>query len=213
MTSKSSSKARRVLIAAALSAVITAVAATSAQAGLLSGLLVEPAPSCAPKPVSQPFKSVDGDAASYMLMPGGTFESGAPGWSLSNARVVTGNESFHVHAGGDSKSLSLSQGGSVTSPTICVGLEHPTMRFFARSSGLLPVLSVEVIVRTSLGLKLPVPLGVVTPRSSWRPTQRFIVLANLLPLLPGNYTPVSFRFTAVTGSWWIDDVYVDPKKH
>jgi hypothetical protein len=33
---------------------------------------------------------------------------------------------------------------------------------------------------------------------------------NLLPLLPGNYTPVEFRFTPQGGSWQLDDVYVDP---
>jgi hypothetical protein len=37
------------------------------------------------------------------------------------------------------------------------------------------------------------------------------VLASLLPLLPGQRTPVRFRFTPVGGaSWQIDDVYVDP---
>jgi hypothetical protein len=39
------------------------------------------------------------------------------------------------------------------------------------------------------------------------------VVANLLPLLPNNYTAVAFRLRAVTGTWRIDDVYVDPKKH
>jgi hypothetical protein len=33
---------------------------------------------------------------------------------------------------------------------------------------------------------------------------------NLLPLLPGNYTAVAFRFRASGGDWQIDDVYVDP---
>jgi hypothetical protein len=36
------------------------------------------------------------------------------------------------------------------------------------------------------------------------------MLANLLPLLPGQQTPVRFKFTAIAGSWQIDDVYVDP---
>ena len=37
-----------------------------------------------------------------------------------------------------------------------------------------------------------------------------LVVANLLPLLPGEHTPVAFRFTALGGDWSIDDVYVDP---
>jgi hypothetical protein len=36
------------------------------------------------------------------------------------------------------------------------------------------------------------------------------ILANLLPLLPGEHTPVAFRFTAVGGDWSVDDVWVDP---
>ena len=39
------------------------------------------------------------------------------------------------------------------------------------------------------------------------------MLANLLPLLPGEMTAVAFRFTARGGaSWAIDDIYVDPKR-
>jgi hypothetical protein len=37
-----------------------------------------------------------------------------------------------------------------------------------------------------------------------------VIGANLLPLLPGSKTAVAFRFTAVSGDWQIDDVYVDP---
>jgi hypothetical protein len=38
------------------------------------------------------------------------------------------------------------------------------------------------------------------------------IVANLLPLLPGDHTPVAFRFTPVGlgGDWRIDDLYVDP---
>ena len=37
------------------------------------------------------------------------------------------------------------------------------------------------------------------------------VLASLLPLLPGEYTPVAFRFTSMLGgNWSIDDIQVDP---
>jgi hypothetical protein len=34
----------------------------------------------------------------------------------------------------------------------------------------------------------------------------------LLPLLPGEHTPIQLRFTAIgTADWVIDDVYVDPR--
>jgi hypothetical protein len=57
-----------------------------------------------------------------------------------------------------------------------------------------------------------VPVGVVLG-GSWSPSLPFLFLGNLLPLLPGQYTPVSFRFTPLLGgNWQVDDVYVDPWK-
>ena len=63
--------------------------------------------------------------------PGGSFESGTNGWSLTGASVVAGNEPWKVGGSADSKSLSAPRGQAV-SPAFCVGIEHPTFRFFAR---------------------------------------------------------------------------------
>jgi hypothetical protein len=67
-----------------------------------------------------------------------------------------------------------------------------------------------VYVKTSLGLVVPVPVGVVLANGQWKPTSPMLIVANLLPLLPGDRTPVAFQFTPVLGDWQIDDVYVDP---
>ena len=40
------------------------------------------------------------DSALYTLSPGGSFETGPAGWTLSGARTVAGNESFYVAARG-----------------------------------------------------------------------------------------------------------------
>ena len=54
-------------------------------------------------------------------------------------------------------------------------------------------------------------VGTVTPTVSWQPTLPMTVVANLLPLLPGEKTPVRFRCTPLLGGdWSIDDVQVDP---
>ena len=178
-----------------------------------AGLLVESASGCDDNPLVQPFKAW-GDGARYRLVKGGHFESGAAGWQLSGgARVVSGNESFNVNARGDSRSLVLPFGSRAVSPVVCVGLGEPTLRLFAkRNSGLLTTLLVEVQVETSLGLSawLPVLPGDIGG-SRWHPTLAMPVLVNLLPLLPGDRTPVRFRFSPLLfGSWQIDDVYVDP---
>jgi hypothetical protein len=119
-----------------------------------------------------------------------------------------------------SHALSIGSGRSVVSPTVCLGLEHPTMRFFAHRSGggLLGGLSqllVTARVETSLGLVVDVPVGTITSLTNgvaWNKTPTQIVLASLLPLLPGEHTPIQFRFTAVgTSDWVIDDVFVDPR--
>jgi hypothetical protein len=192
-------------------AVVGALAALPSTAS--AGLLVQSAASCDPQPTSKPF-SRWGDYRNYVLAPGGSFENGAPGWQLNGASVVSGNETFYVGGSSHSKSLRLDGGDTATSPEICVGLEHPVIRLFAKNNRLLlSTMSVEVIVHTSLGLKVPVPVAVVLPRSSWKPTPAYLVVANLLPLLPGDYTPVQFRFRAIgAGSWWIDDFYVDPRR-
>jgi hypothetical protein len=200
---------RNIFVIAAIAVLATAMSAPTASAGLL----VKDAPDCSPKPTTQPFLPW-GDGSRYNLAPGGSYEAGTQSWSLSGkASVVSGNEPWKVAGAGHTRSLRLPPGASATSPTICVGLEHPTIRFFAKNDrALLSTLSVEVITETSLGLTVAVPVGVVLPSGQWKPGPKFLVVANLLPLLPGNHTPVRFRVTSVgLGTWSVDDFYVDPR--
>jgi hypothetical protein len=153
------------------------------------------------------------DPSNYVIDQGGAVEDGAAGWSLNGASVVAGNESYSVHGSGDTNSLSIPAGASATSATACVGLENPSVRFFARSSGggLLSSLKVEVLFEDSAGYVHSLPIGAVGTGGSWHPSAQMPVIVNLLPLLPGAHTPVQFRFTPVgDANWQIDDVYVDP---
>jgi hypothetical protein len=195
------------LIASASLFVLTAAPAHA-------GLLVKSAVGCGTPPTAQPFARW-GDSALYSLVSNGGLEAGSTDWSLSKASVVSGNESYYVHGANDSKSLYLPAGSSATTRAYCVGLDKPAMRFFAKSSntGLLSSLRVDVLTETSLGLTVSLPVATVSPKSAWAPSPRVLIIANLLPLLPGQQTPVAFRFTPQgTGNWWIDDVYVDPHR-
>jgi hypothetical protein len=199
-------------LASALIASASLLVATAAPAH--AGVLVQSAVGCTTPPASQPF-SRWGDTALYSLVSNGGLESGTTDWTVSKASVVTGNETYYVHGTNDSKSLSLPAGSSATTRAYCVGLDKPAMRFFARSAntGLLSSLRVDVLFESSLGLTLSLPIATVSPHSAWAPSARTLIIANLLPLLPGQQTPVAFRFTPQgTGSWWIDDVYVDPHR-
>jgi hypothetical protein len=153
------------------------------------------------------------DLAWYAQAPNGGFESGSSGWTLERgAAVADGNEPFHVGGSGDASSLALPPGGSATTAPVCIGVEHPTIRFFARNTGHpLSVLTVSVVFRDALGLRQALPVGFVTARSEWAPTPVVPVVVNLLSLLGDQQ--VAFRFSAFDGGeWTIDDVYVDPYK-
>lgn len=194
----------------ALVVTLFAVMALSA-APARAQILVKPAHDCPPETLERPFTAW-GDDANYVLVGDGGFEEGAKGWRLSRASVVDGNQSLSKRAPDDAHALRLGPGGVAKSPDVCVGLRHPTLRFFARNTGSpLSVIVVEVVVTTILGLRIGLPVGVVASfRDGWSPSLRMPVVANLLAL--GGRTRVALRFTAVGpwSSWEIDDVYVDP---
>ena len=202
---------RGLVLALTLSALSLASAAPAH-----AGLLVESAADCTPQATKQVFLPWL-DPLNYVPVKGGNFESGAAGWQLSGARVVDGNEPWRVGSSSDSKSLSIPAGASATSPVMCAGLDHLVMRYFAKSKAsllgtLTSHLRVEVLFETSTGATAALPLGIQALNTSWAPSLPVPVVANLLPLLPGEHTPVAFRFTAVgSASWTIDDVYLDPR--
>lgn len=202
----------RHLLLATAAAIAAFLAFGSAQAK--AGPLVASAPNCSNQDVTQPFLPWL-DPSEYIEARGGAFEDGAAGWSLSGgAGVGAGNESFYVRDADDAGSLALPNGSSATSATECVGLEHPTLRFFAKNSGSpLGTLRVKVNFEDALGNVHSLQIGVVGGAGGWEASAPMPVVANLLPLLPGEHTPVSFEFTPQGGNWTIDDVYVDPKRH
>ena len=187
--------------------ILISLAALVAPSAASAGPLVADAPDCEAQAAAQVFAPW-ADPAWYVLAPGGDAESG-DGWSTTNGVVsVPGNEPWKIHGAADSRALQLAPGASATTATMCVGIEHPTIRFFV--SGINGQVSVESIVETASGDVVSVPVG-VAGSATWTPTTVMPLAAALLPLLPGDHTPVRFRVTA-TGSApvTIDDVYVDP---
>ena len=200
---------RRTLLAATAAVIAAMAFASTASAGILTASERD----CGDETLSRPFAPW-GDGASYKLVAGGNFEAAHSGWTLrSGAGLVAGNEPWKVGGSGHNRSLRLPAGSTAISPVACVGLEEPTLRFFARKQrGLLSTLAVSVHVETSLGVVVPVPIGVVLGNGTWKPTAPMLIVGNLLPLLPGDRTPVAFGFTPLLGDWQIDDVYVDPRR-
>lgn len=200
----------RRLAPAVLAAV--AVLALAAPATASAGPIVGSETECAEQALDKTFLPW-ADPADYTPLPAGDLERGAPGWTFAGgARTAAGNEPFEaVGDPGDRHLLELPEGGVATSPTICVGLGHPTMRFFLRStSGLVATVAVEALVQDALGGIEALPVGVVPAGLAWAPGVPVLVVANLLPLLPGERTAVAFRLRALSGAVVVDEVHVDP---
>ena len=170
--------------------------------------------------LEQPFARF-ADPAAYFLTPGGAFETGP--WS--GGKVVAGNEPYRVRRGGERDKRSLAIAASTaTSPSTCIGLEDPTIRFFAvRTAGPatatlgVSVTYVDIANRTQT---LPLaPVGAAA-NGAWVVTAPIPLLANVAvapkvlgvdPVYGRPTSAMTFSFTPAPGSSWsIDDVYVDP---
>src|SRR3954447_2637498 len=175
-----------------------------ASGGLIGGVL----PFCGT--TTHPFTPW-GDSNAYCAFPNLGFESGSTGWTLSGkASVVAANEPWHV-SGAGTHALQLGPGASALSSRLPVSLLDPWMRAFAHSAGANGSLRVQVLFHGLLGnLTGFLHIGSLSPGSysSWQPTQR--VLSTLaLPLLTTS-AQVQLTSTATSGSWQVDDVYLDP---
>jgi hypothetical protein len=193
---------------AATAAALTALAApASAQAA------------CPVLPTVKAFQAF-GDSADYSLAPNGGLESGAAGWVLSSASVVTGNETFKVRATGDTRSLQIAPGGKAVTGAFCVGAEHPTFRFFARQPGGASNPDLKVYIRyiTEDGETKDQQVDTLAGADfdSWEPSRAIELFEKLGFSDPTATTTARLVFEAEneTGSpWRVDDVFVDPFRH
>lgn len=155
-----------------------------------------------------------GDKRAYVLAPDGGFEAGGSGWSLNGgAKTVAGNESYYLNDAADSRSLSLPAGSSAGSPPVCMSLDTPIFRMFARNSGD-PSSRLRVEARfTLLGLLHTKDVSTVSAGSDWAPTQQMstvLSLSTIVGTLTPSYIQIRIRPLDDKGRWRIDDLYIDP---
>lgn len=164
---------------------------------------------CASSSTSTPFAQF-GDTASYALLAGGSFESGAPGWLLQNAEVVSGGVSLGATRG--SHSLAIQPSGVAVSPSFCINTEEPSFRFFLRqTSGSWAVLNVILVWTDSSGTVHDTTVGSLQTGTSWAASP-VLQLATTLPLSSSGTISAKLEFKPEPygGAWAIDDVYIDP---
>ena len=163
------------------------------------------------------------DPLPYTLAPDGGFEAGARGWKLSRRREgrLRQRTRSHCRAPAPGRSSSPRQqrrrARRCASDWSCRSSASPTERRR-------PPLDAEgrrgldERVRTAERSIVLLP-GVLLPSSRWVPTLPLLQLGGVLNALTlnGLTTQMSFRFTPQrgllgSGTWQIDDVYVDPWK-
>jgi hypothetical protein len=197
-------------LVSALAAFAALAAATTESAE--AGLIGTGAASGCDSEASHPFEAW-GDSASYLLMPGGSFEKGQPEWTLSKgAYVGPGNEPFYTENDRGKRSLYLDSGSTAISPTGCFEFGDWHARFFVRGTGSKSArLEVDVVVKSLLGVLTVLDGGSVAPSKEWRPSPRIgMLVCNVTGLL--GTRAVALRFRAVNGNFQVDDVYLDPWK-
>jgi hypothetical protein len=179
------------------------------------------AASCATRTLTSPFSRF-GDNNQYFMAPSGSFESGASGWALSNAATTSGNDSFYLNAATDKSSLKLT--GSALSPAFCITRDDPLLRFTAKTvktagaNGNYSQLNVSIIVRNAAGSQASYFLGAVQPQGNggW-----FVLPQMHYGSLFDSYLfgsdglgtanmQLQFTVAGQGGTWYLDDVYVDP---
>ncbi len=173
---------------------------------------------CTDPSLEQPFSAL-GDTRDYVLAPGGAFDdpTGA-GWTLAGgASVVSATDPFAFGSSTDSNSLSLPPGASAVSPTMCVDLHYPTMRFIGQQ-----------LSDQDLGLDVEVFYpNVPEDKQKWERTATIKSkfkdgweVTNDIKVKPerggktAGWRLVALRFTAKSdrvGTWLVDDVFVDPR--
>jgi hypothetical protein len=198
----------RILVAVALAIVALG---SGAQAALAYGTPL----ACASRSEAAVFAPW-GDRATYFPVFNGGFESGSTGWLLANgARVVDGNEPYHVGGWWNGHSLRMTPGSSAESRTFCVSRGEDTLRLFVNNnhtSG--AILHVDAIAvnpdNGAVGYSAFDVNGDV-PSSPWAPTMQ-LKIPNVLGGSGTEMLTLRFSLRGTQTTWAIDDIYIDPFK-
>jgi hypothetical protein len=191
------------VLALALAAVASGLSVASAQA---AGTVA-----CLQATLSQPFlKWTDSNA--YELVGGGDFEGSSSGWTVSGAaKLAAGSEPYAATGTLGAWSLSLSSGAWAQSPCSCIEPAERTIRFFARSEAGTATVLAQAFFQTSKGLVATTGTKVTLKSTSWEPSPIIAFKPPSTATVTNGTVQAAFRFTSVSGTARIDDVFLDPR--
>jgi hypothetical protein len=193
---------------------IARLARTAAIAAIASFAVAAPASAassgCSAPPVGKAFLPW-GDLNDYFLAQGGDFES-TSGWTFSGgAKLVSGSEPFAATGKAGKASLSMPTGSVALSPMLCLTPDNPSIRFFAKvAQGRAASLRGEAVVTKPTSQVIG--LGTVDGTLLWAAAKPMASGVNDILWDADKKVSLRIRFTADSGSWQIDDLFVDPQK-
>ena len=152
-----------------------------------------------------------GDTDWYYLAPDGSVEGGGIGWRLSGgAAVVPETDPFGLAGDGDLRSLSLPSGASARSAPFCIRRDARTVRWVQRGART-GTLLIEVEHLDENATSPGRTLDVVRGHGDWRPSPEVNIPMIGTGARDEGFAIVALKFTALTGDWSIDDLFVDPR--
>jgi hypothetical protein len=98
-------------------------------------------------------------------------------------------------------SLSLPVGSSAQSPSVCVAVSDPTVRFFIAGYG---SVQVDFVYGSTV-----ISGGIVVGGGAWMPTQ-VVPTGSAVDALATTPDQMTVKLTALSGDPAVDDVFVDP---
>jgi hypothetical protein len=154
-----------------------------------------------------------GDSASYSLAPGGDLSS-TDGWTLNKQALVASDANPFT---GTANALRFGNGGDAATPAMCVNLNNPTIRFFARDQGGngKSNLKVDVLYEDFGGQIKHLTIAKLKAGETWAPTLIVPMYMNMLAQASATgMTAVAFEFKAEglqkDETLSISSLYVDP---
>jgi hypothetical protein len=155
-----------------------------------------------------------GDTGLYFLVDGGDFENAAGSWTYGPAatRVPDVNNTLGVES--DAWALELKPGAAVTTPSVCISVDHESLRFTAQADGGDNKITLRMLYRDTRGRARSMNLGHDQATNAWTPTQSFAIKTTKNAIGWGADGTASVRFVVASSDespLRIDDFYVDPR--
>lgn len=198
---------KKLVLATALVAGVTA-----GTTGLVSGSAA--ASGCGTRATFKAFAPW-GDFNDYFVIPNGTFESGAGGWTMYSGQgspsVVSDQAPWKINGSTHSRALNLPAYSTAQAPNMCIASNEDWLRLFYRDPGVSgSQLLVKVEAWSSAGRDAR-EFRINAGGAGWKLSPQ-IGLPNMRDAAGGQMVTITITSVGTAANWRVDDIMLDPWK-